>query len=136
MIWTLRTKLLRCEDDWSADIEIDATSTLEQLHYAIQKAVDFDNDHMYAFFIARSDSSRNRDYYDDDDGRIYSTTLDGLFPLAPRTSLFYLFDFGDEWLFKVTRTQRRPHDPEEGVVYPRVVKEVGTKPEQYPGYEE
>ncbi len=135
MIWTLRTKLLRCEDEWSADIEIDSASALEDLHYVIQKAVGFDNDHLYAFYIARGERSRKREFFDGDDGRIYSTSLDALFPLQPRQSLFYLFDFGDEWLFKVTLTRRRPHDAREGVVYPRVVAEAGTKPEQYPGYE-
>ncbi|NQT41022.1 MAG: hypothetical protein HQ581_26255 [Planctomycetes bacterium] len=132
MIWTLRTKLRYYEDEWSADIEIDPTSTLEQLHYAIQAAVEFDNDHLYAFFIARAERSRDREYFDDDDGRVYSTTLEALFPLPPKKSLFYLFDFGDEWLFKVTRSRKQPRDPREGVDYPIVVKEAGTKPEQYP----
>ena len=136
MIWTLRTKLLQCEDEWSVDIEIDPKSTLEQLHGAIQKAVDFDNDHLYAFYIARNKSSGKREYFDDDDGRLYTTNLDALFPLEPRKSLFYLFDFGDSWLFKVTKTQKRPHDPREGVVYPRAVEELGTKPLQYPDYEQ
>jgi hypothetical protein len=136
MIWTLRIKLMRYEDEWSADIEIDSTSILEQLHYAIQEAVNFDNDHLYAFYIARNDRSRNREFFDDDDGRVYSTTLEVLFPLEAKKSLFYLFDFGDEWVFKVNKTQKRPHDPQEGVVYPRVVAEVGTKPEQYPGFDE
>ncbi len=135
MIWTLRVKLLHYEDGWSADIEIDPTSTLDQLHYAIQKAVEFDNDHLYAFHIARNYRSRNREDFDDDDGRVYTTSLDALFPLQPRKSLFYLFDFGDEWKFKVTRSRKRPHDPQEGVAYPRVVAEAGTKPEQYPDYE-
>lgn len=136
MIWTLRTKLLRCEDEWSADIEIDSASTLDELHYAIQKAVDFDNDHLYAFYLARNDRSRDREFFDDDNGRIFSTTLNDLFPLPPKKSLFYLFDFGDEWVFKITKTRKPPHDPQEGVVYPRVVGEVGTKPVQYPGYDE
>ena len=136
MIWTLRTKLLRCEDEWSADIEINSTSTLDQLHFAIQKAVNFDDDHMYAFYIARSEGSRNRELFDDDNGRIFSTTLSDMFPLVAKQSLFYLFDFGDEWVFKVTRTRKPPHRPQEGVVYPRVVEEEGTKPVQYPGHDE
>ena len=126
---------MRHEGEWSADIEIDASSTLEELHYAIQKAVNFDNDHLYAFYVARSDSSRDREWFDDDNGGLYSTELDGMFPLEPRKSLFYLFDFGDAWVFKITKTRKRPHDPPEGVVYPRVVGEVGTKPVQYPGHE-
>ena len=131
MIWTLRLKLLRYEDEWAADIEIDSMSTLEQLHYAIQGAANFDNDHLYAFYIARNDRSRDREFFDDEDGRVFSMTLNDLFPLPPRKTLFYLFDFGDEWVFKVTKTQKRPHDPQQGVVYPMVVKEVGEKPVQY-----
>lgn len=136
MIWTIKTKLLRYEDEWSVEFETDSTSTLEDLHYAIQKAVDFDNDHLYAFYIARTDRSRDRELFDDDNGQVYSTTLNDLFPLPPKKSLFYLFDFGDEWLFKITKTQKSPHDPRQGVDYPRVVKEVGTKPVQYPGIDE
>ena len=132
MIWTLRTTLQCDEGEWSADIEIEAASTLEQLHFAIQDAVDFDNDHMYAFFIARTDRSRDRDMFDDENERLYTTQLDELFPLPPGKSLFYLFDYGDNWLFKVTKTRKSAHDPQDGVVYPRVVEEVGTKPEQYP----
>ena len=67
MIWTMRIRLMRHEDEWSADIEIDSTSILEQLHYAIQGAVNFDNDHMYAFYIARNDRSRDREFFDDED---------------------------------------------------------------------
>lgn len=135
MILTLRTKLSRSTDGWSADIEIDSTSTLEQLHYAIQDAVAFDNDHLYAFFIARTDRSGERDYLDDENGRIFSTTLEKLYPLPPKKSFFYLFDFGDTWIFRVTLSRKRPHDPQEGVVYPRVVAEKGTTPEQYPDCE-
>ena len=136
MIWTLRTKLLGYEDEWSADIQIDSAATLEELHFVIQEAVDFDNDHMYAFYVARNDRSRDREFFDDDNGRLYSTDLDALFPLGLRKSLFYLFDFGDEWVFRVTKSRKRPHDPQEGVVYPRVVEVEGTKPVQYPGHDE
>ena len=94
MIWTLRVKLLRCEDEWSADIEINSMSTLEELHGAIQAAVDFDNDHLYAFYLARNLRSRDREFFDTDDGRVFSTTLNDLFPIASKKSLFYLFDFG------------------------------------------
>ena len=54
MIVTLKTTLVRgryCEADWSANIEIDESATLEDLHYAIQKAVDFENDHLYCLLL-------------------------------------------------------------------------------------
>lgn len=135
MIWTLRVTLQQYEDEWTADIEIDSTATLEELHYAIQNAVAFGNDHLYAFYLARNAKSRDREFFDDDDGRVYSTTLDELFPLQAKKSLFYLFDFGDHWLFKVSRTRKRPFEPERSGGYPRVVAEVGKKPVQYPPYD-
>ncbi len=135
MIWTLRVTLLQYEDEWTADIEMESTSTLEELHLAIQNAVNFDNDHLYAFYLARNVRSRDREFFDDDDGRVYSTTLEDLFPLQARNSLFYLFDFGDDWRFKVSKTRKRALEPREGVVYPKVIAEVGKKPVQYPPYD-
>lgn len=136
MIWTIRTKLQQTVEEWSADIEIDSSSTLEQLHFAIQDAVDFDNDHLFTFYVARTDRSRNRKFLDDGDGQLDDTTLNELFPLETRKSLFYWFDFGDDWIFQVTKTRKSPHDPQQGVVYPRVVAEEGMKPVQYPGFDE
>ncbi len=134
MIWTLRTKLARDDTGWSTDIEIDSTSTLDELHFAIQEAVDFDNDHLYAFYIARNERSGGQELMDDENGRVFTTTLEDLFPIENKKSLFYWFDFGDDWKFKIMKARKAPHDPQQGVVYPRVVAEVGTKPEQYPDY--
>ena len=97
MIITLKTTLLRgryCEADWSANIELDESATLEDLHDAIQKAVDFDNDHLYCFFMSRTDRSRSREYFDDENELIFTKTLKDLFPLPKKQSLFYLFDWG------------------------------------------
>ena len=38
---------------WQGVIEIHSSSSLEALHFAIQDALGFDNDHLYEFFIAR-----------------------------------------------------------------------------------
>jgi len=43
-----------------------------------------------------------------------------------------MFDYGDSWLFKVTKTRKSPKEPKRSVKYPRMVKEIGSKPEQYP----
>ena len=63
MIWTLKIKLLfglYAEDSWEGTLEIDGASTLDDLHNAIQRAVDFDNDHLYEFYISRTERSRDR----------------------------------------------------------------------------
>lgn len=139
MIVTLEIKLLsglHMSDDWSAVFEIDAQCVLEDLHTFIQKAVHFDNDHLYEFFIARTERSRDRVSFSDDDGGIYDRTIASLFPLPERKHLYYLFDWGDYWIFKITRSRRPAAQPVRKVKYPRLVKETGTRPQQYPAWDE
>lgn len=128
MIVTLKIKL---GPYWSCDIEFDDHSTLEDVHNAIQDAVDFDNDHLYAFFVARHERARDRIVYDDENGRIYYTSISDVFPLPPKNRLFYLFDYGDYWIFSVSKSRKSPHSAIEGTEYPRVVNETGEKPIQY-----
>lgn len=138
MITTLKVILLYgayYQNEWSANIEIDESSTLEQLHCAILKAVNFENDHLYYFYISRTDSSRDRIMFDDENGLNFTSEIKDLFPLPKRQSLFYLFDWGDHWLFKKSRTRKSPYEPVKGISYPRVESESGTKPEQYPDYD-
>ena len=139
MIVTLKITLVRgmeFEDKWAANIELDEAATLEDLHFAIQEAVEFDNDHLYCFFLSRTDSSRSREYFNDENERIFSRTMRQMFPLPAKQSLYYLFDWGDEWVFKVSPTRKRPHEPVKRVTYPRMESESGTKPVQYPGLDD
>jgi len=121
--------------NWTGIIEIDSSSTLEDLHYAIQDAVCFENDHMYAFFISRTERSRDKQRFDDENGEIFTTMLESLFPLPKGRKLYYMFDYGDSWLFQIKRNRKKPHQSVEGVKYPRLVTEIGKKPEQYPPFE-
>ena len=127
-IITLKVKLW---DLWSADIEVFSDFTLEELHYAIQWAVEFDNDHLYEFFVARTEHSKVKARYDDENGEIYNTEVGDLFPLIPKHHLFYLFDYGDSWTFRITKSRKKPVDPVEGIEYPNIVNETGEKPLQY-----
>ena len=139
MIWILKIELLSgayLEDKWEATVEIDSTSTLEDLHFAIQDAVEFDNDHLYEFYISRTERSRDRVRFDDENEGIYSVTLENLYPLEKRRKLYYMFDYGDSWLFKITKSRKKPQEPKQGITYPRMVDETGSKPEQYSAWEE
>ena len=51
-----------------------------------------------------------------------------------KMKLLFLFDYGDEWLFKTERAGSGPKTPK--VKYPRVAKSEGEAPEQYPEWEE
>lgn len=74
MIWLFTVELLfgaYANDDWEGEIEIEPSSTLEDLHFTIIKAVDFDNDHLYEFYISRTERSRDRLRFDEENGEIY-----------------------------------------------------------------
>jgi len=127
----ITTLIIKLGTVWSAEIELSEDSTLDEVHHAIQWAVDFDNDHLYEFFVARTERARDRTAYTDEDGNLYETRIRDLFPLSKNMQLFYLFDYGDYWIFRILRSRKKPHEPVEGVEYPRVVKESGEKPIQY-----
>jgi hypothetical protein len=139
MIWTFKIELLfggYAKDKWQATIEIDSESTLESFHLAIQDAVEFENDHLYEFYISKTERSRDRIRFDDDDGGVYDTTLESIYPLEKGRKLYYMFDYGDSWLFKITKAKSSTQAPKPGINYPRVVSEAGNKPEQYPEWDE
>ncbi|MBK9440069.1 MAG: hypothetical protein IPN53_01680 [Comamonadaceae bacterium] len=139
MILTLIVKLfsgMYAKRDWQGVIKIDADDTLEDLHFAIQKAVHFGNDHMYEFRIGRTERSRDREVFDDETGNVYEQTIGGLYPLPDKKSLYYLFDYGDDWFFKIVKAQKTYPEPQPDVSYPRLVQETGDKPEQYPAWDE
>ncbi len=148
MIFTLKVTLLGgmyAESECIRTIEIDSSSTLENLHLAILHAVGFDNDHLYEFYVSRTERSRDRqrftnfDGYDEEeeeDGNSDEETLESLFPLEKGKNLYYLFDFGDSWRFKITKSRKRPTEPEKGVRYPQIVESIGNDPEQYPSFDE
>lgn len=136
MIWTLVIKLLSgawAEKEWSATIALDSSSTLEDLHLIIQQAVDFDDDHLYSFYVARTPRSRDRVLYDEEEDQVpWEVTVESLFPLPKDRRLFYLFDYGDSWIFQVSRTRKKPFAAEPGAQYPQLISESGEKPQQYP----
>lgn len=139
MLQALKVKLMSgsyANGAWEGVIEIHSSSTLEELHLAIQKAANFDNDHMYQFYIARTERSRERVSFDDESGEVFNTTIGDLYPLPNKQNLYYFFDFGDSWLFKITKTRKGVHQPCPGIKYPRLILEIGEKPEQYPAWEE
>jgi hypothetical protein len=139
MIWTLNIKLIQglyAKGPWEAAVELDADCTLDELHHIIQQAVEFDDDHLYEFFVARTPRSRDRIRFDEENGELYARTIASLFPLPPDRRLYYLFDYGDNWIFQVSRARAKPFVPEAEAEYPRLISERGDKPPQYPDWDE
>ena len=143
MIWTFSVECVTgryLEKNCKLIIEIDSKASLLDLHYAILDAVGFEQDHLFVFFAGRNEIDREIllgvDLEDGDPlGALSDTTLEKVFPLPKGLSLFYRFDFGDNWNFRIRKSRKHPTKPVEGVEYPRVVQRVGPNPVQYPRWE-
>ncbi len=139
MIWIFKIELLSgryAEEHWSVTIEIDSASTLEDLYFEIQRAVGFDNDHPYEFYISSTERSQNRVIFNDDNGMVFNASLTSLYPLERGKKLYYMFDYGDSWLFKVTKSRKKEQKAKKDEHYPKVIDECGSRPEQYPCWDE
>lgn len=117
--------------EWYRLIEIEEQTDLETLHLAIQASVDFDNDHLYDFFIANNPTGSEKKLFGDENGGPADHAIGDMFPLPNHKKLFYLFDYGDSWYFRITKVRKKPKSAESGVRYPRIVEAVGKNPQQY-----
>lgn len=142
----LKTGIYQFKISWGKKdyrvIELAGSHTFHDLHLMIQEALDFNNDHLYAFYMDNKPDSRNEQmtligqpYYDDEDdfyhdgGLPAHETKIGEFPLNEGQKFIYLFDFGACWEFKgllqhITLQEAEPAEA-------RIVASVGKAPEQY-----
>lgn len=125
---------------WNHDcirvIEIGERASLNELHYAIQDAFGLDNDHLYAFYAGRNESNRkiifgDAESWEEREKNNSNISLNQVYPLPKGLMLYYLFDFGDRWIFKIKRSRKlKEFDPT--VRYPKIVESHGANPEDYP----
>jgi hypothetical protein len=107
--------------------------SLEDLHYAIQKAYGFDDDHLYSFFMdgeAWSDEKFTSPH--DEEGPHVDEVRVGEIGLFVGKRILYLFDYGDCWRFRVEVEEIRTEGSKPR--RPRIVEKKGKAPEQYPDY--
>jgi hypothetical protein len=129
---SLRPKLYR-------DIEIDSGKSLDDLAEGIVGAFDFDLDHAFGFYSKLTghyyDSPIKYELFADLEGgesdakSVRRTKIAQAFPDIGSKMLF-LFDYGDQWQFKVEVIGLGEKVPK--ARYPRVIKSMGTAPPQYP----
>ncbi len=144
MIWTFKITCesgMYLEDDWVREVEISSKNTVDDLHLDILKIIGFDNDHLYDFFAGRRSSNRKIIFTENESWEVrqsvfYSTVLEDIYPLLPNIKLYYIFDYGDRWTFRIVKTRKKLKVKDENIEYPRVIKEIGENPHQYPIYEE
>ncbi len=135
-------------------IEIAASQTLDDLHDAIYRAFDRDDEHLYSFYFCNKPTSKSSRRYDNAiqykhpqcfASSIYDRILDKIEGNdASKTRLYnlrlkvdqkfeYLFDFGDCWWHEITF---EGSDRRESGYYPRTIKVNGASPPQYPDYDD
>ena len=127
--------------DWNKTtwrrIEMRGDQTLDDLYGAIQRAFDWDNDHLYAFFLsgkAWDQSSEYQSPYGEEGRSAAAYRLEGL-PLRPKQKIMYVFDFGDDLRHVVTLEAIVPGGVEAGASYPRITEQHGPNEPQYPALE-
>lgn len=119
-------------------IEMKATQTLEDLHEAIQDALEWDNDHLYSFYMDNKFYSKEPDVeytcpYEPE-GRKTADVQVGIFDLKKGQKFAYLFDFGDDHRFEIEVIGFG--NIEKGKKYPMLVDSKGKLLEQYPEYDD
>ena len=135
MIYKIRI-ILDAEDDIFRDIEIDGTSSLEDLHNAVTQSFGFLGNEMASFYTC--DEAWNQDeeiaLFDISDGagesRLMSETFleDILSEQHPK--LIYVYDFLSMWTFFVELADIV--EKEDGRSYPNVLFSFGEIPESPP----
>lgn len=114
-------------------IQISKKSTLEDLHLAIQDVFEFDNDHLYCFFMDNKRWSKDEDMvfvssYDESGDNLACEAVLQDFTFARNQKFMYLFDYGDEWIFTVSLS----NEVEEETPTPIEIAGNGALPQQYP----
>lgn len=126
------------------DIEIGASQSLYKLAEAIIAAFGFDLDHAFGFYNALrpedvySADTRYELFADLGDAEpgvlgVKKTKIGQAFP-AIGNKMIFLFDYGDEWLFRVTLKDQANKAAK--TKYPRIVASKGEAPPQYPDPDE
>ena len=108
-------------------------NTFEELHLAIQEAFNFDNDHLYEFYIGGSRRTAKIIFTGDPSGGIENDITLGEMAIYKGQKIKYVFDFGDMWEFDITVTNIDKNVPIP--VKPEIIEIKGEAPEQYPDWD-
>ncbi|MBU0690365.1 plasmid pRiA4b ORF-3 family protein [bacterium] len=106
-------------------LEMDSGGTLYSLHKQIFKAFDREDEHSWSFSFGTPGKR----------GTVECTSRSGRnkrlnqLPFASSKSIYYLFDYGDEWMHRLKFEGEFP--AEEDATYPRITKRHGESPPQY-----
>ena len=135
-------------------IAVRGNQTLDDLHEAIFKAFDREEEHLYSFFLPQPGSTRRlRDWEGIEYTHPYNCEANPIFDFFDQTpkhnaaktkidrlglevgqKFRCLFDFGDSWWHDI-KVEQTDGEVEKGR-YPRIIAKHGDSPPQYPDWDE
>ena len=123
--------------DFSRTIAARSEQTLDHLHSAIQHALDWDDDHLYSFYMNGKCGDQRYAFASPREGNPPFTdeAVIGSLGMRPKHKFLYLFDYGDwhEFIIELVGVVEKA---EKGRRYPRVIERHGAAPEQYPSWDD
>lgn len=110
-------------------VKISASAVLANLHLMIQDAFDFDDDHLYSFFMSNKPWD-GPGYGRIEEGRAFNAAEKKLSELNLELGqeFLYIFDYGTEWRFKIRMEE---YISEVEIEEPIITDAKGDSPEQY-----
>ncbi len=115
-------------------LALSSKNTLHDLHELIQEAFEFDDDHLYAFYMDNKRYSNERfESPLGSEGPFADEIEIGELELKKGQLFLYLFDFGDQWEFTVQLLEIKTE--EKLLKQPKVLETHGEAPEQYQNVE-
>jgi hypothetical protein len=132
MIYRFRI-ILDTKEDILRDIEIEASATLEDFHYAIAQAFGFGGSEMASFYRTNTEWEQGDEIplLDMDEGIVPmgQEQIDSVFD-AENHHLIYVYDFLDLWTFFVELIEIG--EPEVSTLYPNLIFAQGVVPDEAP----
>lgn len=113
---------------------LNLSDSLYALHLMIQKVFEFDDDHLFEFYVGNGmfrDTFTTEEAVTSGDEFSAEETMLGDLGLKKGAKFSYLFDFGDMWWFDIKVLEIA----EDYLDSPKLVKAVKPAPKQYPDWE-
>ncbi len=136
-VYRFQVRLQWMRDVWRR-VELTGDLTLHHLHLAIQQAFDWDDDHLYAFYLSGKAWDRSTAYespYAASEARHTTRYRLEHLPLKQGQRLLYIFDFGDDLRHEIKLEAILPGKAVPDETYPRITERQGKAPPQYPNEE-
>jgi len=139
-------RLEEIETEVSRTILMEGNDTLYDFHLRIQRAFNWDNDHMFSFYLSNKLSDRASEYSANPIGEhlvsMYGkpakSAYDGQLRdlgLSKGKKFLYLFDYRDELLHSVTVEEIREKKSDDKNLA-KIINRIGDAPPQYDYYED